>query len=287
MKIFLDCLPCMLRQVLESASMATDDEAIHESIMEDAMDTLVNYKNFDCAPILCEAMHTIVKQHTGVGDPYAAIKAENIAASLRLEPLLRRFYQKDNNLLLNALKIAATGNIMDSALYRDLDIEACVTDELEIPFAICDKDAFDADRVKAKQILIIGDNAGEVVFDKILTAYLSRDHEVIYAVRDSAIINDATIEDALKTGITDYAQVISTGSGMPGAVLESCSAKFIDLFNKADIVISKGQGNFEALSDAPREIYFLLKAKCDRIAEAVGVDLNEYAFKKLTVQRFN
>lgn len=281
MKIFLDCLPCMLRQVLEAAYMATADEAIHEQIMGDAIDTLVNYKNFDCAPILCEAMHTIVKQHTGVEDPYAAIKAQDIAASLRLEPLLRRFSLKDNHLLLNALRIAATGNIMDSALYSDLDIEACVTKELEIPFAICDKDAFDVDLGKAEQILIIGDNAGEVVFDKILTAYLARDHEVIYAVRDKAIINDATVEDALKTGIADYAQVISTGSGMPGAVLKTCSAEFRDLFNKADIVISKGQGNFEALSDSSREIYFLLKAKCERIAEAVGVELNKYAFKKI------
>ena len=281
MKIFLDCLPCMLRQVLEAAYMATDDEAIHERIMEEAMETLANYQDFSCAPILCEAMHSIVKRHACVEDPYAAIKAQDIAASLRLEPVLKRFAHRDNHLLLNALKIAATGNIMDSALYSDLDIEACVMEELQIPFSICDKDTFDLDISKAEQILIIGDNAGEVVFDKILADYLARDHNVIYAVRDAAIINDATVEDALKTGIADYAEVMSTGCGMPGAVLESCSAEFRELFDKADVVISKGQGNFEALSDSTREIYFLLKAKCDRIAEAVGVELNEYAFKKI------
>ncbi len=113
-----------------------------------------------------------------------------------------------------------------------------------------------------------------------MAEYLSRDYKVIYAVRDVPIINDATVEDALKTGIADYSEVISTGCGMPGAVIESCNAKFQEIFNKADVVISKGQGNFEALSDTTRGVYFLLKAKCHRIAKALDVEVNEYVFKR-------
>lgn len=280
MKIFLDCLPCMHRQVLEAAYMATDDEVVQENIMDEAIEVLSEYREFSCAPELCEAMHTIVKKHARVKDPYAKIKSEDISVALKLEPLVKDFVFSADDSLLQALKAAATGNIMDSALYSDLDIEACLMEELESPFAICDKATLDKDLSEAKQILIIGDNAGEVVFDKIMVELFSRDYQVIYAVREEPIINDATVEDALKTGISDYAEVISTGSGMPGAVLESCSLEFKDIFNHADIVISKGQGNFEALSETTRDIYFLLKAKCFRIADALSVELNEYVFKK-------
>lgn len=280
MKIFLDCLPCMLRQVLEAAYMATDDETVHEDIMSEAMDVISEYKQYGCAPELCEAMHTIVKRHTGVDDPYAEIKSQDISAALRLEPVIRKFAADGDNPVVRLLKVSATGNVMDSALYSDLDIEACLEEEIEKPFTACDEDEFNRDISKAETVLIIGDNAGETVFDKPLTEYLSHNHKVIYAVREVPIINDATVEDAFKTGIADYSKVISTGCGMPGAVIKSCSEEFQEIFNNADIVISKGQGNFEALWNETRNIYFLLKAKCYRIANALDVEINEYVFKK-------
>jgi uncharacterized protein with ATP-grasp and redox domains len=260
--------------------MATDDESVHESIMDEALEKITEYRKYNCAPELCEAMHSIVKRHSGISDPYAKIKIRDISEALKLEPVIRNFAEDNNDLLLKALKIAATGNVMDSALYKNLDIESCLIEELEKPFAISDINEFKEELCKAKTILIIGDNAGEVVFDKILAEYLSHNHKVIYSVRDKPIINDATIEDALKTGIADYSEIISTGCGMPGAVIESCNIKFQELFNNADIIISKGQGNFEALSDTKRSIYFLLKAKCYRIAKALGVEINEYVFKR-------
>ncbi|HZK28624.1 MAG TPA: ARMT1-like domain-containing protein, partial [Clostridia bacterium] len=211
---------------------------------------------------------------------YADIKARDISQALKLEPTIRRFADRGDDPLLQALKIAATGNIMDSALYSDLDIESCVSEEMGQSFAVYDRVAFDKELNQAKTILIIADNAGEVVFDKVLVEYLSSGHKVTYAVRGTPIINDATVADALKTGISEYADILSTGCGMPGAVLESCGTNFQQLFHDADLVISKGQGNFEALSDAKRSIYFLLKAKCDRIAQALDVGINDYVFKK-------
>lgn len=279
MKIFLDCLPCILRQVFEASCMATNDQVIQEGIMDEAIETLSNYRNYNYAPIICEAMHTIVKKHAGVADPYAETKARDIAEALRLEPFIKRFITEKDAPLLNALKVSATGNIMDSALYNNLDIEACLMAELKKTFAISDLGAFQKDLVHAKTVLIIGDNAGEVVFDKFLAAHLSIEHKVIYAVRETAIINDATLDDALKTGINHHATIISTGCGFPGAVIDFCSTQFQEIFNDVDVVISKGQGNYEALSDTPRKIYFLLKAKCRRIAQALDVNVNDYVFK--------
>lgn len=280
MELFLDCLPCMLRQTLEASYMATDDELIHERIMDEALEELLEYRKYNSAPELCEAMHSIVKRHSGNDDPYAKIKIKDISEALKLEPIIRNFADKGNDLLLNALKISATGNVMDSAIYNDLDIESCLNDEIEKPFSICDINELKRDLNKAQIILIIGDNAGELVFDKILAEYLSHDYKVIYSVREMPIINDATMEDTFRTGISDYAEIISTGCGMPGAVIESCNTYFQEIFNNADIIISKGQGNFEALSGTKRSIYFLLKAKCHKIANALDVQINDYVFKR-------
>ena len=103
--------------------------------------------------------------------------------------------------------------------------------------------------------------------------------ELTYAVRSAPIINDATIEDAQASGLGQYARIISTGCVAPGVLLNECSEAFLDIFYNADIVISKGQGNYETLSDCDRELFFLLKAKCPVIAGLLDMGLNEFVFK--------
>ncbi|MGB8019670.1 MAG: ARMT1-like domain-containing protein [Candidatus Nanopelagicales bacterium] len=279
MELVMDCLPCLLRQALEAARMATDDESVQGAILDEAMQALVRHRSYGCAPELATAIHEIVKKRTGLADPYEAVKARDVAAARRLEPLIRRFAAGGPDVLLRALKVSATGNVMDSALYANLDIEACVTEELEKPFAVNDLAAFVADLRNARDVLIIGDNAGETVFDKVLAEELSGHCDIFFAVRDRAIINDVTAQEAHAVGMDAHATIVSTGCGAPGAILDWCSQEFNALFNRADIVISKGQGNFEALSGAERRIYFLLKAKCPRLANALGVQVGEYVFR--------
>lgn len=279
MELFLDCLPCLLRQSLEAARMAAEDEAIHAAIMDEALQALARHRDFGSAPELAAAIHETVRQRTGQEDPYREVKARDIAAALRLEPLIRRFAAAGPDVLLRALKVSATGNIMDSALYSNLDIEACVTHELEQPFAVSDLAALSADLQTAGTVLIIGDNAGEAVFDKVLAEELSSHCAVSFAVRDRPIINDVTAREAHAVGIDANATIVSTGCRAPGAIRQSCSDEFRALFDGADIVISKGQGNFEALSGAERRIYFLLKAKCPKLANALGVGVGDYVLK--------
>ena len=279
MRLFLDCLPCLLRQVLEAARMASPDEATQARIMDEAMLTLSRHHGYRSAPAMAQAMHEIVKRQSGLADPYRDVKMRDMLAALRLEPTLKRFAESGPDLLLSALKVSATGNVMDSALYSDLDIEACVTAELEKPFAWCDLDAFARDLETASSVLIIGDNAGEVVFDKVLARELAKKHEVTFAVRGEPIINDATADDARFVGIDAHATIVSTGCAAPGTILDACTDDFRTLFDNADLVISKGQGNFETLSDAPRPLYFLLKAKCAKIAHALTVDVGDYVFQ--------
>lgn len=277
MKIFLDCLPCMLKQVLEASRMAAANEEIQERIIFDSIKILSDYKQYGCSPDLAATLHQTVKKYTKVSDPYKFIKEKDINAAEKVYPVLKSYLQNKQDKLYAALKIAATGNIIDSAIHSNIDIENCIEKELNNNFSIFELDYFAEKLKKAETLLMIGDNAGETVFDKVLAEYLAP-LDIFYAVRSEPVINDATIEDAYCSGLDKCMTLISTGCNAPGAVLDKCSPEFMRVFNKADIVISKGQGNYEALSDCNREIFFLLKAKCSMIAKKLNVQLNEYVF---------
>lgn len=278
MKMFLDCVPCTLRQALEAGRMVTDNTEMQEKIVEESIKILSGYKKYRCSPDMARDVHRAVKRITGNQDPYKNIKQKDIMAAKRVYSLLERFLKEKENDLYWALKISATGNIIDSAIGNNSNMEACIEDELEKRFSICDLELFKDKLKTAKRLLIIGDNAGETVFDRILTEHLNH-LDITYAVRSEPVINDATVEDAYASGLSDYTKIISTGCSTPGLILEECSKEFMDIFNSADIIISKGQGNFEAISGCGGNVFFLLKAKCPVISKRFGVNLNEYIFK--------
>ena len=280
MKIFLECLPCLLRQALDAAKKASDDPIIHGETLDEALSLLQNYRDFRNSPDLTRHIHEIVKRKTGNNDPYAKNKADDLKAAQKLYPFLRESLERNGNDLTYALKIAAVGNVLDSAIYSDLDVEACIRKEIDHPFAHCDEDAIKKRLAKAKTVLVIGDNAGEAIFDRLLIERLQASAKIYYAVRGEPIINDVTMEEALCAELDRVAQLISTESKIPGTIVSECSPTFQKLFWEADVVISKGQGNYETLSDEAREIFFLLKAKCPMIAKSLGVPLGGYVLKR-------
>lgn len=278
MKLFLDCLPCLLRQVLEVSRRITDNIETQEKILIDSIKIISNYKKYRCAPLLAHKIHNIAKKYTGNFDPYYDIKKQDIKSAKQLYNNLLDFMEKQEDNLLAALKISATGNIIDSAVYSNLDIKSCIEVELSKDFTICDIDLFRKKLKTAKHIVILGDNSGETVFDKILCEYL-KDYNITYVVRSEPIINDATVIEAEESGLNDCAQIVSSGCGSPGVILEKCNKEFLDIFYSADIVISKGQGNYEALSNSKRGIFYLLKVKCPMVAKDINSDINGYVFK--------
>lgn len=279
MRISLDCLPCHLRQVLEASRMVTDDAALQEEIMRQAVSVLCAYGEYASSPEIARDMHRIVKEKTGQADPYRAIKDRAIRSALRIYPFLRQYLEEKQDKLYWALKIAATGNIIDSAISGDVTVDEGIRPELDRDFTICDIDAFRQRLSGCRTVLIIADNAGETVFDRLLVEQLSG-LSVIYAVREEPIINDATVEDALASGLSEGVEIVSSGCTAPGTILRECTRDFQELFARADIVISKGQGNYETLSGADREIFFLLKAKCPLIASRFSVAINSYVFHR-------
>lgn len=281
MEIFLDCLPCMLRQALEASRIVTDNTELQEKIIAEAINVIANYKKYGYSPEMARAVHQVVKKLSGIYDPFKKIKERDIKTAKKVYPSLRDFLQQKRNDLYWALKIAATGNIIDSAINNNVNIEeenGYIEKELKKEFSICDIEIFQNKLKTSKRLLIIGDNAGETVFDRILAERLS-DLDIIYSVRSEPIINDATIEDAFASGLNDYAKIISSGCSAPGIILKECSDEFLKAFADSDIIISKGQGNFESLSGIDKEVFFLLKAKCPMISQRLHVNLNEYVFK--------
>jgi len=272
----LDCLPCNLKQILEASRLATDDVQKQEIVMKEALKLIADYKRYKKPPILGRELQRVLVRHTGVLDPYKEIKQKNIEQALKILPQLQDFLAKKDDKLYWALKIAATGNIIDLSVYSDVDVERSILEELEKEFAICHVSKFKEELRNARNVLIIGDNAGETVLDRILISALG-DLDVTYAVRSEPIINDATIEDARASGLEECAKLI-TGCNAPGTLMDECSEDFLYIYHNADIVISKGQGNFECLINEKRKIFFLLKAKCPVNAELLGVNLNDYVF---------
>lgn len=277
MELFLDCLPCVLRQVLEASRMSTEDIRLHHEIISEAIGIINQYRAYSNAPELCRETQRIVIEKTGEYDPYRQIKQRDIQTALRIYPMLKQ-YLRGNGGIYWALKTAAIGNVLDSAVGAGCDIEKNIEAELKKSFAVCDADLFERRLKTAKSILVIADNAGETVFDRVLLEELLHPN-VTYAVRSAPALNDATEEYAKAAGLAEYARIISTGCDVPGVLLKECGEEFLDIFYNADIVISKGQGNYETLSECGRDVYFLLKAKCPVISRLLGVDLNEYVFR--------
>ena len=278
MELFFDCVPCMIRQALEAARMTTNDIEIHDKIISESLNLMTNYRKYRNSPDLAREIHRIVKEQTKLADPYLKIKERDLKTAISIYPYLKEFLHRKENKLYWALKIAATGNNIDAAVYNDINIKQCIEKELEKDFSICDIDIMENKLQDASNVLIIGDNTGETIFDKVMIENFSH-LTITYGVRSEFIINDVTEKEAIASGLDQVSKIISTGCSAPGAILEDCSDEFIDIYNKSDIIISKGQGNYEALSEEKGNIFFLLKAKCPMISRKLNVNLNEYIFK--------
>ena len=214
-----------------------------------------------------------IKEITGINDPYKKIKEENIQQVVELYPYLKKLVKNSGDPLLTAIRLAIAGNVIDYGANRNFNVEEEIEKALNQDFAILDYDQFRDDLEKAQFVLYLGDNAGESVFDKLLIETMNK--PVTYAVRDEPIINEVTMEDAINSGIGEVAEIISSGAHTPAIILKLCNENFIKKFKKANLIISKEQGNYEGLSGETSPIYFLLKTKCRLIARELNAEVND------------
>jgi uncharacterized protein with ATP-grasp and redox domains len=279
MKTYLDCFPCFLNQALRAGRIATGDEKKIKLLLDEVGMMLRDIPLESSPPESGRLIYRKVSEITGNSDPYKEMKEESTKKGLSLYPSLKDHVEKSNDKLLTAIRIAIAGNVIDFGANRDFDIEKEIDAALERDFAIFDYGSF-RDRLEgADEILFIGDNAGECVFDRILIETMKK--PVVYVVREVPVINDATYEDAVQAGLDKVATIISSGTDAPGTILNTCSAEFKQVFESAGFIISKGQGNYEALSNEEKSIFFLLKVKCHVIADHIGLAEDDIILKEI------
>jgi len=274
MKTFLDCIPCFVRQALGAARLVSPDPAVHEKIIRELLRWTSKIDMNQSPPAMGQRIHRRLREITGVKDPYRAAKDHQNRLARSLLPEMKAKVESSSDPLTAAVSLAIAGNAIDMGVNSDLldsSLRKSIRHALTIPL-MGDSDKFFRDVQRAEQILYLTDNAGEIVFDGLLIEKLGP-ARVTLAVRGAPVINDATLADAWDLGLQEIAEIMDNGSDAPGTLLDDCSEKFKQRFMGADLIIAKGQGNFETLSGDPRPIVFLFQAKCPVIATHAQVPL--------------
>jgi len=274
LKTYLDCVPCFLRQALNAGRMASGDEDLNEKVLRQAIRLCEGLDLSLPPPRIAREIYRMIHSTIGDGDPYRDVKRRSNEIAMEYYPQLKRRVAESPNPFETAVRLAIAGNIIDFGARDHSDVEEIsesIESSLAYPIDRAVLERLESDVYGSKNMLYIGDNAGEVVFDRILIEHLLP-MNITYAVRGSAVINDATMDDARDAGIAGMVGVVDSGSDIPGTILDECSAEFRRHYEAADVVIAKGQGNYETLNEEAKRIYFLLKVKCSIVARDTGAE---------------
>ncbi len=270
MKAKLECIPCMFNQAYRAANTATNDAKLIRKILNDSGKLVERIDLSLTPPEAAMPMYKLVEEITGNPDPYSKVKDEHIKTALNLYPRMQMKVKNANDSLKESVKISIVGNAIDlGSTLEQIDIIKEFEEIEKGYFVLEDFEFFRKKLLETDQVLFLSDNAGETVFDRPLIEELKKyGKRVLYAVKERPIINDATRDDAVKSGID--CKIISTGSSIAGTVLPSCSQEFKSIFSRASFIIAKGQGNYETLSNEQAPIFFLFKVKCNPISKDTG-----------------
>ena len=277
-KVKYECASCMLRQSKEAIENSVED---YDKRMETTLKVLEFMNEHFKADVnsnkLGTDLHHMIMKETNNNDPYKLLRQEGNQLAMNLIPIAKSIIN-ENPSLESYIKIAVCGNIIDfGALKQDTDMEQLIMEKINNPLTINDVDLLDDALKNANRILFLTDNGGEIVFDKLLIQKIKSDYdlEIILALKEAPILNDAIVSDAYDLSLDEYTTVISTGANSVGVVKDYISPQLHELIDDVDLIISKGMGNYEGLTEMKIDtpIYYLLTAKCNVISSEIGVKL--------------
>lgn len=284
MNTSLDCMPCFMKMALRDARLACPgDEVMHQKVVMAWGRKIGELDLNQSPPALAAHLSELVRSMTGCGDLFVEDKKQSNADVLALLPGLKKKVEQcrevgDEEALALTLELAIIGNFIDRGVDIHFDFETEIANVSESISAET-VSLFGEKAAAGASVLILGDNTGEIVLDMLLVEELQRRGcEVTYAVRSRPVINDATMEDAEAVGMTRLCTVVESGVDTPGTVIERCLPEFIERMKAADVILSKGQGNFEALEDVWPGVFCAFKAKCTRVADRTGLPLGASVF---------
>jgi len=289
MKTSIDCIPCFYKQAITAAKFANCDELTHRRIIDELSKIVACLDMNNPPPVIGRSIYRLVEKISNCPDPFNSVKEKANILAKRVYPKLLYWLNHSEDRLLTAIDIAALGNMIDYGAQYSFDynteIEKLIKGEfINLNKPIFEYEAFKTVLNKAEIILYILDNAGEVLFDRVLMEVLKKlGKQIIISYRHGPIINDATITDVKFCNLDELGELISSGCDAPGVLLNTCSEEFLKYYNTVDLIISKGQGNFEALEgSAQRTISFLFKIKCLIVAQYLGCQVGDVILKVIT-----
>ena len=272
MQTFIECVPCFLRQAIDTMRAIGAGEKQTQEAVREVLKAAADFDFTKPPPVMGRDIHRLIRRYVGESDPFAEVKRRQNEFALSLLPRARAMVESDGVPFEAAARMAIAGNIIDLGAKTGLSEEEIIASMDSALHAELSGDPaeFEAAVEHAESILYLADNSGEIIFDRLLVERLPLE-KVTLAVRGAPAINDALMEDARTAGLVDIVRVIENGSDAPGTILEDTSDDFRAAFQQADLIISKGQGNYETISHTTdKDVFYLLKAKCPVIARDLG-----------------
>lgn len=278
MKTSLDCFPCFFKQAVIALKLSQAEEYLQKEVLSAVSDEI---KGADLSKppawtttFIHKRIRDILKK-----DPFSEVKTKYNQIALSLYPELKKMVSQSRDPLWTATRLAIAGNVIDFGIFTTVDIEGTIHRAINGSLAIDHFDLFKREVSSTREILYLLDNAGEIVFDRLLIETLMElGKKVTAVVKAAPVLNDSTVEDAEETGVNRLTTVIDNGSDAIGTILEFCSPQFRRIFEKTPLIISKGQGNFETLSASHlkpemegRNIFFLFQSKCEVVSRELGL----------------
>jgi len=287
MRAELDCIPCTLKGVLTLIKLSTDNEDLRRRLLREIV-KMFGEADWDVLPLrLYQAAQQLVSRVTGINDPYYELKREHNRKALELYPTMKRMIEEDEDPLGMAAKIAAMGNMIDFGIFAEADLEGLVNRLKRLEFAVNDIQSFREGVLKADEVIYFLDNAGEIVFDKVLLEamiqFRGRPFKTLTLVcREKPTINDAVAQDVEEVSLSRLpnAQIESLTSDLE-YVVAGGRVEVIERIEQHDLAIFKGQVNLESFLGRV-EGFFLLVAKCPVIAKLLGVREGDLVLKYAT-----
>jgi hypothetical protein len=279
MKVYYECASCFLRQAREALDLATSDESLKMDVTTDITKVLCS-KFHDKAVnnIIGTEIHRLIKNRTNNNDPYQNEREICNDIAMKYLPVITEAVKTEDNLE-SYIKASIIGNLLDfGALGVDVNTEALINKTMHNGLAVNHVDKLESALKNAKNVLYLADNVGEIIFDKILIKKLKDyDVNITVALKEKPILNDACVEDALKIGLDEFADLKSIGTDSIGIIYPETSEEFKEIFNNADMIIAKGLGNYEGLTEleSDKPIFCLLNAKCNPVAKNIGVNMGD------------
>ncbi len=262
--------------------MVSGDPAVHQKILHQVHSLLSGIDLNAPPPIISRRIHHQIRQISGNPDPYKEVKHRCNQLALQWLPGLRERVRTSEDPFRAAVLLAIAGNIIDYGVHGSLQmhtVKETIDRALHQPLDEQVLERFRQSIAAARSILYLGDNAGEIVFDRLLLEQMPLE-KITFVVKGSPILNDATKEEAAQAGLTEMVRVVDSGADAPGTVLEDCSREFRRLFEQADLIVAKGQGNFETLNETPANLFFLFQVKCPVVAAHLGEAIGTFVLRR-------